>query len=607
MAYKPISDYGVIGDMHSAALVGSDGSIDWLCFPRFDSPSVFAAVLDDRIGGRFQISPRGEYLVDQRYLPDSNVLTTRFSTDSGVATLTDFMPLGEDLTQCEHSVVRQVRCEEGHVEMDVRFEPRLDYARGQTELSVQGRLAVARKGSDCLALSSSVALDQRDHAAGAGLRLRGGDSAAFLLHWGDDQPAEIEQYDLSGRLGRTDAFWHTAARDWRYSGRWDEVIRRSMLALHLLLYIPSGAVCAAVTTSLPERIGGVRNWDYRFTWLRDAAFTMDVFNRLGHTAYTRPFIEWMAKLAICEGNPGQLHTLYGIALGDDPHAVEEHTLDHLEGYRGSPPVRVGNAAFHQFQLDVFGEILLSFDSYHRAGGVIDDTLWGLAECLVEIAFKRWKEPDLGIWEFRSDPRHFTYSKLMAWVAVDRGLRLAHALKRPVDFDRWRKGREEIRRDILEHGWNGKRASFVQFYGGRSLDASLLFIPMVGFLPADDPRMNSTIDAVCQELAVNGLIHRYIPQEAQDGLPGEEGTFTMCSLWLAGSLVAAGRLEEALGVFEKVIAMGNHVGLYSEMLDPRTGEYLGNYPQAFTHIGLIHTARNLDRALRGRAEGKVVAA
>jgi len=610
MTYKPISDYGVIGDMHSAALIGSDGSIDWLCLPRFDSPSAFAAILDDNKGGRFRVAPAGQYRRNHSYLPDSNVLVTNFTTDSGAVSLTDFMPLGDDVTHCDHELVRILRCQSGQVDMEVLFQPRLNYARDQTDMAVQGRLAVARHGDDCLALSAGVPLEAADGSAGGGARarftMREGEWTAFLLRWQDDSPPAIEEYDVYGRLGKTQAFWRFVAHDWRYLGRWEELVKRSMLTLHLLLYVPTGAVCAAATTSLPERIGGERNWDYRFSWLRDAAFTMDVFHRLGHTSYTRPYIEWLAHLALGSGGE-DLHSLYGIGREADPHAMSEYSLEHLEGYRGSRPVRVGNAAYHQFQLDVFGEVLLSFDSYHRAGGIIDDMLWVLAESLVEAAIRNWQRPDNSIWEFRTEPKHFTYSKLMAWVAADRGLRLAHSLKRPVDFDRWRKTRDAIREDILSNGWNPSRGAFVQHYGSTNLDASVLFMPMVGFLPASDPRMTATIDLVRKELAGDGLLRRYIAHQAVDGLPGDEGTFTMCSLWLAGTLITAGRIDEARALFEKVIHLGNPLGLFSEMIDPANGEYLGNYPQAFTHIALIHTARNLDRALNRLELGKVVAA
>ncbi len=412
MPYRDISEYGVIGDMHSAALVSRDGSIDWLCFPRFDSPSVFGALLDDAKGGYFRVRPVGDFQSEHSYLPDSNVLVASFRTESGVATLTDFMPVREELTQCGHEVARIARCQSGSVEMEVEFQPRLDYGRAPTKVTVDGRSAVARMNDDCLGMTSSAPIEAVQGGARGRFTLREGEWAAFLLRWDDDSPELPEDYDMYGRLGRTQAFWRFVAHDWRYMGRWEEVVKRSMLALHLLIYVPTGAVCAAATTSLPEQIGGSRNWDYRYSWLRDAAFTLDVFNRLGHTAYTRPFIEWLAGLALGLGKGEDIHSLYGIGR-EDPHSMREDILKHLEGYRGSAPVRVGNGAFHQFQLDVFGEVLLSFDSFHRAGGIIDDSLWALAEAMVESALRHWQAPDNGIWEVRSEPKHFTFSKLMA--------------------------------------------------------------------------------------------------------------------------------------------------------------------------------------------------
>ncbi len=607
MPYRRISEYGVIGDMHSAALVSSDGSIDWLCFPRFDSPSVFAAIVDDAKGGYFRIRPVGEFQHDHAYLPESNVLVANFQTKSGAVSLTDFMPVADEITHCAHEVVRVVRCQSGSVEMEAEFLPRLDYARPGTSVAVNGRSAVARHGDDCLSVTSSAPLEAIDGGARGRFTLKEGEWTAFLLRWNDESPPLPEDYDVYGTLGRTQAFWRFVAHDWRYRGRWEDVVKRSMLALHLLLYAPTGAICAAVTTSLPEQIGGSRNWDYRFCWLRDAAFTLDVFHRLGHTAYTRPFIQWLAGLVLDFGKGEDIHSLYGIGREVDHHAMTEQVLPHLEGYRGSSPVRIGNDAFHQFQADVYGEVLLSFDSYHRAGGIIDDSLWVLAEAMVETAIRTWEAPDHGIWEMRSEPKHFIYSKLMAWVAVDRGLRLARALERPVDFDRWRRVRGAIKAELLEKGWNEKRRSFTQAYGANNLDANVLFMPMVGFLPARDPRMAATIDTVQKELIHNGFVRRYLPAETDDGVGGDEGAFTMCSLWLAGAMVTGGRFDDAREIFERVVALGNHVGLFSEMVEPGTGDFLGNYPQAFTHIALIHTARNLDRALNQVELGKIVAA
>jgi GH15 family glucan-1,4-alpha-glucosidase len=603
LAYKPISDYGVIGDMRSAALVGRDGSIDWLCLPRFDSPSVFAAILDDDKGGHFKLSPAGHHTSTQRYVPDTNILVTDFRNGAGSLSLTDFMPVVEGSGDAR-TVIRMLRCESGSAQVDLDFSPKLDYARGPTRINLDGGIALARNGEHAISVHTDIPLERRNGSLASRFRLAEGQTAVVSLNWdGGSAPAPR---DAATEYEQTAGFWRAVANDWDYDGGWSDMVKRSMLALHLLIYAPTGAVCAAATTSLPERIGGGRNWDYRFTWLRDAAFTMDAFHRLGHTAYTRPFLEWMTRFTDCE-HGHDVHSLFEIGRDTDPHSMAEYELSHFEGYRGSGPVRVGNAAYEQFQLDVYGEVLLALDSYQRAGGAIDDRLWDLALCMVEGALAHWQRPDHGIWEFRTNPRHFTYSKVMAWVAVDRGLRLATALRRQVDFDRWRQARAEIRANVEENGWNSQRGSFVQCYGGAAVDSSLLFLPMVGFLAANDPRVLGTIEAIQRDLGSNGMLWRYNPDEAEDGLRGDEGTFTMCSLWLAGSLLAGGQVAEARSIFERVLGFGGPLGLYSEMLDPYTGEYLGNYPQAFTHIGLIHTARNLSRALRAAEQGKTVAA
>jgi len=603
LAYKPISDYGVIGDMRSAALVARDGSIDWLCFPRFDSPSIFASILDHDKGGHFSLHPAGHHTSTQHYVDDTNILRTDFQNGVGSLSLTDFMPISGADGAAPRSVVRIARCESGSIEVDLDFSPKLDYGRGSSEIFQNGRTAHVRAADQLVSLNTDIPLERRNGSLVGRFRLAEGQSAAISLNWEDGSPSPHR--DLEAEYQGTVAFWRAIADDWDYTGRWSDMVKRSMLALHLLIYAPTGAVCAAATTSLPERIGGERNWDYRFSWLRDAAFTMDAFHRLGHTNFTRPFLDWMTRFTDCERGH-QVHSLFEIGRETDPHSMIEYTLPHFEGYRGSGPVRVGNAAYNQFQLDVYGEVLLALDSYHRAGGVIDDRLWELAQCLVGGAIENWQRPDHGIWEFRTEPRHFTYSKVMAWVAVDRGLRLALALKRPVDFDGWARHREAIRADIEEHAWNQSRQTFVQYYGGANVDSSLLFMPMVGFLAADDPRIVATIEAITRDLGNGGMLWRYNPSEAQDGLRGGEGTFTMCSLWLAGSLIAGGRVAEAQVIFEQVLGYAGPLGLYSEMLDPLTGEFLGNYPQAFTHIGLIHTARNLSRALSAEEQGKAVA-
>jgi GH15 family glucan-1,4-alpha-glucosidase len=601
MAYRAISDYGVIGDMHSAALVSRDGSIDWLCFPRFDSPSVFAAILDDKRGGCFAIRPADEHRFSQAYLPDTNVLVTSFQADAGSATVTDFMPVAADIAVSEHEVIRVVRCESGQMVLDCLFQPRLDYGRGPTRLAPASRGVVARSGEACLSLASPVPFEISDGTARATLALRTGESAAFVLRWDERSPRPAADYDIHGKLGHTQAYWATVARDWHYHGRWAEVIKRSGLALHQLLYAPTGAICAAVTASLPEWVNSHRNWDYRYCWLRDAALTLDIFHRLGHTVDTSSFMAWLGTSSSASLNGVQ--TLYGIGCETE---IPEYILDHLEGYKSSSPVRIGNAAAEQLQLGIYGEAVLSLASFYRAGGHIGDALWALTESLVEAAVSNWRLPDHGLWEVRGERRHFVYSKLMCWAALDRGIRLAKALGKAVDLQRWQEAKRAIHRDVLARGWNERLGAFVQSYGSDALDASLLFMPMVGFLPARDPLMETTILRIQQELSVNGLVRRYLPWQADNGLGTDEGALTMCTFWLIGCLIQLGRLEEAQRLFERVLSLSNHLGLFSEMVDPESGEFLGNYPQAFTHIALIHTAGNLDRALRQAELGKLVA-
>lgn len=591
MAYRPIEDYGAVGDMRTAALVSSEGSVDWLCLPTFDSPSAFAALLDDARGGHFRIAPVGNATSSQSYLERTNVLVTTFQGPDAVVTVTDFMTVDEPAPGPE--LVRLVRCHRGTAELMVELAPRLDYARGRTLIAPLGQKAVlATKDGHMLSVSSSVPLTTPDGTAGARFVLHEGDRAAFALRWGDPSPPPADCAALEARLGRAVRFWRQVSGEWHYAGRWPELVNRSLLALHLLLYAPTGAMCAALTTSLPEHIGGARNWDYRYCWLRDSAFALDLFHRLGHREHTLPFLRW---LALAEGEGAALRPLYPIAYIEGADSLQEQLLDHLEGYRASRPVRIGNAASDQFQLDVYGELVLAIYTYYRQGGQVDDALWRLVVSLVEAALARWQEPDNGIWEVRSQPRHFVVSKVMAWTAVDRGLRLAQGLRRPVDLDRWRRARDRIRQEVLEQGWDSRRGSFVQSYGGRALDSALLLLPLVGFLPATDPRMVATVEAVRRELGPV-FLRRYLPEEAPDGLDEEEGAFLLCSLWLAQVLALMGRVEEALDVFQQVAGLGRGLGLYAEMVDPTTGRFLGNYPQAYTHIALVDTALVLDKVL-----------
>ena len=589
--YKSIGNYGIIGNQRSAALVGIDGSIDWCCLPRFDSPSVFAALLDWRKGGRFQIAPVGFYRSAQAYVRHTNVLTTSFSTAMGSAVLTDFMPCGGDrMLRVGDELHRRVQCEAGQIDLQLVFEPRFDYARVSTTVAVHANGAVATGGGRRLVLASSVPLAATG-AAETTFRLRAGEEAWFIIRYGQPVPWPVAAYESGPRLAETKAFWAAVAGECPATGRWSDLVVRSFLTLHLMTYEPSGAIVAAPTTSLPEEIGGERNWDYRFSWVRDAAFAVDVLLRQGHVDEAEGFMRWL--MDHCAACGELLQPLYGIAPDS---SLQEVALDHLEGYRGSQPVRIGNAAAVQLQLDIFGEVLLAAGGYHRHTRTIPDAWWELLVGFVEAVCANWRRPDRGIWEIRGEPRQFVYSKLMAWVALDRGIYLAEAMDKPVDLDRWRAVRSEIRREILERGWSEAKGAFTQHYDTTELDASNLLMPMVGFLPATDPRIQGTIRRTMEELAVDGLVHRYRPERTDDGLTGGEGTFTLCSFWLVGALLVGGRLAEAEALFRRLAGYANHLGLFSEMIDPATGEALGNFPQAFTHIAFIHTARNLDRAL-----------
>jgi GH15 family glucan-1,4-alpha-glucosidase len=588
--YKPISSYGVIGDMHSAALVGLDGSIDWLCFPRFDSPSIFAAILDARRGGSFRLCPVAPFASKQTYLDDTNVLSTLFTTDRGKAEILDFMPLGEDPRYTEHHVFRVVKGITGEVPMECWYQPRLDYARGATHLTPCPRGVTAQKDSDRLVLASPVVLEVEQGLASAAFTVGKGEELVFALQWSDaSEPPDIGGWRQ--RLEQTCDMWRGIANSVKYEGHWQEVARRSVLALHLLVYMPTGALVAAVTTSLPEWIGGTRNWDYRYCWVRDASFIVDVLDRLDHTAETGRFLKWLTTE--CESCGINLQTLYGVEYEED---LKEAVLEHLEGYKGSKPVRTGNAASKQFQMDIFREAIVAVATFHRAGGEINDRLWATVQSFVDAVISNWDRPDCSIWEVRSRKRHFVYSKVMCWMAMDRAISIAEAAQKPADLRLWRKVRDEIREDILKRGWNDRLQSFVQYYGASHTDAVLLMMPLVGFLPPDDPRMQSTILRIRQELEVNGLLRRYQPHRADDGVGGEEGIFLMCTLWLAGCLTMIGDIGEATRLVERVLQQANHLGLFSEMVNPLTGEALGNFPQAFTHVSLIHTLHNLDIAM-----------
>ena len=593
MAYTRIRDYGIIGDGHSAALVGMNGSIDWCCFPRFDSPSVFAAILDDQRGGRFQIAPTTPYQTRQEYVTNTNILSTTFQTDPGEVTIIDFMPLTEGSRpgQCPHEIHRMVEVTRGHVEMECSFRPRLDYGRAETRLTATRNGAVATGNGHSLALSTTVPLDVSEGEARGRFSLGKGDECTFVVGYGRRLPTPVGGLHSLAKLRGTRRYWEALTDEISYDGLNKEEVVRSFLVLHLLVYTPTGAFVAAPTTSLPEEIGGERNWDYRYSWLRDAAFTLGTLYRLGDTREAYHFLEWLIRQL--KSTPGHTQILYGI----DPQSdVTETTLENLKGHQDSQPVRIGNRAASQIQMDVFGEVLLSISTYHRYGGYVSNEMWDLITEFAEAVCDNWTRPDHGIWEIRGPVQHFVYSKVMCWVALDTAIHLSKKLERPAPVERWQKVADTIRQQVLEHGWSEHKQSFVQRYGSDVLDASNLLIAFVNFLPPEDPRIQSTVKATIEELAQGIYVKRYNTWETPDGLKGDEGAFTMLSFWLIGALIFIGQTRKALELFEELLAKTNHLGLFSEMMDPDTGEFLGNFPQAFSHIGLIHTARNLSRAI-----------
>jgi alpha,alpha-trehalase len=597
--YRPIRDYALIGDAHTAALVAKDGSIDWCCWPRFDSPAVFCRLLDARRGGWSQLCPADEYETTRSYVGTTNVLAAEFKTDSGRVRLTDFMPVerlteshrGEDIAP-SYRILRLVEGLGGSVEMAVSFRPTFDYARAETALSPCEGGAVASAGRAALTLSCAATLRREESGALAGrFKVKEGERVWIALSYFPDvdprtvRPPRAECDDeLKKTLSYWEEWWHTC----RYEGPYSEQVRRSALVLKLLTYEPTGALVAAPTTSLPEEVGGVRNWDYRFTWLRDSSLILYAMMLLGYHEEAEDFFGWLDALAIPRRH--HLQTMYTI---DGESFLPEQRLEHLEGYRGSHPVRVGNAAFDQTQLDVYGEVLDAVHLYHeRTRQDIPETWWNDVQFMAERTVEGWREPDNGIWEVRGHPRHFLYSKLLCWVALDRAVRLAGRCRPQADVSRWKKERDAIREKILTDGYNERVGAFTQYLGGEALDASALIIPQTGFLPPTDERVKSTVERVRERLTSHGLVYRYLNE---DGLPGDEGTFALCSFWLVDNLALQGRVDEAKKLFEKVVGYASDLGLLSEEIDPVNDELLGNYPQGFSHLALIRSAINISRA------------
>lgn len=600
MHYQPIENYGVIGDLSTVALVGLDGSIDFLCLPHFDSPTLFAALLDHRKGGCFRIAPVLEgHRRKQLYLPDSNVLLTRFLAEEGVAEITDFMPLGGPFPG--PSVVRRVRAVRGDLRFLLRCSPRFDYARATHTVSVRGdAVTFTPQGPDQIAvrLRSSVPLALEGPDATATFSLRAGQTAFFVLEIArsDDTDFVAAEINVEDSLQTTLAWWRNWLARSRYQGRWREMVNRSALLLKLLTSERHGSIVAAPTFGLPEELGGTRNWDYRYTWIRDGSLTLNALLRLGFTDEAAAFFDWLGRRCCEVAHNGPLQIMYGL---DGRHELTEEQLLHLEGYRGSAPVRVGNGAAQQLQLDIYGELLDALHRYELARRTLTFDTWTSIKRMLEWLEHHWREPDEGIWEVRGGRREFLFSRLMCWTAFDRALRLARLRSFPAPLAHWNRIRRDIRADIDAHFWNAELQCFVQHKGSRCVDASCLLIPSVRFLPPNDTRWLFTLRRIEDCLVHDSLVFRYDTERAaSDGLRGGEGTFNLCSFWYVECIARSGDLDKARLLFEKALGYANHLGLYSEELGPR-GEHLGNFPQAFTHLALISTADCLDRLLSRR--------
>ena len=610
MPYQPIENYGVIGNMRTAALVGLDGSLDWLCLPRFDSPSVFGALLDDQKGGFFRVAPTAEHVRHKQYYwPDTNVLITRFLHPDGIAEVEDYMPVGPGASP-DDQLVRRVRVVRGRLPFSLECRPAFDYARAAHETRVTEHGARFDGPDLSLGLAASIPLRRDGDGAVGTFTLGEGESATFILRIldRDAPPGHCPGTDeAEERFRETVAYWQGWLSKCTYHGRWRETVRRSALILKLLTYEPTGAIVAAPTTSLPEGIGGRRNWDYRYCWLRDAAFTVYAFMRIGFTDEATRFMDWLAarwKERQSSGD-GPLQLMYAV---DGRADLTEFELPHLDGYMGSRPVRVGNGAHGQLQLDVYGELMDAAYLHNKYARPVSYDSWVSLRTLVDWVADNWDRPDEGVWETRGKRKDHVYSRFMCWVALDRGLRLADKRSLPANRAKWLAARDAVYEQVMAKGWNEKRKAFVQSYGADNLDASLLLMPLTFFMAPDDPRMLATVDAIRAPatkggLAADGLVYRYDYKATHDGLEGSEGTFNMCSFWLVEALTRTGRtdparLAEARLRFEQMLGYGSPLGLFGEQTGP-SGEALGNFPQGFTHLGLISAAFNLDRALDAR--------
>ena len=608
--YLRIEDHGIIGDLYTAALVGVNGTIDWFCAPHFDSPSIFASILDEEKGGHFSLSPANhDVRSTQYYLPETNVLVTHFTSDEGVAQVVDFMPIRTRAAgDTDHVLIRRITGIRGNLHMRIDCSPRFNYGRDEHDAVYVGESVRFISPDISIEYWSTVTPKIIDNAVKVDFEIHEGHTEYIVI----DAVEHIERADkfdaerIELLFDATVDYWRRWINKCTYTGRWREMVHRSALILKLLTYDPTGAFVAAPTTSLPEHLGGVRNWDYRYTWIRDAAFSVYGLLRIGLTEEAGRFMEWLEARCAEGEKDGTLKIMYGI---DGSHDLEEHTLDHLSGYMGSQPVRIGNGAADQLQLDIYGELMDAVYLSNKYQTPISYDFWSYLRKIINWVCDNWHRADEGIWEVRGGRAHFVYSKLMCWVAIDRGIRLAAKRSFPSDTERWVRVRDEIYEQIIQNGWSDNVEAFTQAYGRDALDASNLIMPMVFFMSPSDPRMLKTLDAIQRSpsnggLVYSNLVYRYNLNETADGLEGEEGTFNMCTFWLVEALTRAGRseparLEEARMMFEHMLGYANHLGLYSEEIGPK-GEHLGNFPQAFTHLALISAAFNLDRALGSRA-------
>jgi GH15 family glucan-1,4-alpha-glucosidase len=595
--YLPIAEHGIIGDLHSIALVGTDGRIDWYCCPRFDSPSIFGGILDRERGGFYRIQPSIEgWLPKQLYLPETNVLITRFLAPDGVAEVQDFMPIQSGAAEHRHRLIRRALGVRGEIRFRVDVQPRFNYGRDSHETVFHENGVMFHSPDLTVAVETAVPLDFHAGGAYGEFTLRPGDTATFVLEQvpGTYVPRPYSEAETREAFDQTAEYWRRWLSTSRYQGRWREMIHRSALTLKLMTYKPTGAIVAAPTTSLPEQIGGGRNWDYRYTWIRDTAFSLYALLRLGFTEEAAGFMDWLTdRFRERVGHEsGPLQIMYGI---DGRAELPEEELSHFEGYRGSSPVRIGNAAADQLQLDIYGELIDSVYLFNKYATPISYGAWSDLVRIVDWVCENWDQADEGIWETRGGRQNFTYSRVMSWVAVERAMRVAQQRGLPADIVRWRSVRDDIYRQVLDRGWNPERGAFVQHYDTDVLDASVLLMPLTKFMAPTDPLWVSTLDVITRELVADSLVFRYNVEASPDGLRGDEGTFSICSFWYVEALARSGQLDEARLAFEKMLTYANHVGLYSEEIGS-TGELLGNFPQAFTHLALISAAANLDRQL-----------